>query len=681
MFLVVLLLACCAAATATPQCYAHGDETRIPGHVHDDRCVAYISFIKNFTGAAEACVTQFHADASLVKVLNQNDTSFLWNEKGGGGTGSAWIGLYDVNALWNWRWVVDDTPITSYAPWTTLEPSSEGRCVELWNTGDGEWNDRDCGVENPFFCEYAAYSCYGTIVWDDGACGSHGSCVREDVCVCSSCYQGSLCEEGPFCVDDCSGHGECVDCDVCACDGGSSYFGAACEEYIANAVGNADTRVIAVTFVGHPLDGDQVDIPCIDVSPDEDAFGSGAGCVFLRALSPELNYSESLHILLGKDPSILHKKTIVLRSLSDPGHNITLQLTWSSSSSSVTTMDFVVVAVSLACMFSVLCCGIFIVAAAVILCISVRNKKTELDGIGQIELAYLIGDDGAPIPEKIEAEIKINADLFCIDYDELSVTEKIGQGGGDAIVFKATWHSVTVAYKCFRTDVICKNFDAFKTFENEASLIMSIRHPYIIHVYGCTVKKPRVGLVMEYCDLGDLTRYVKERDDNGEYPLVERMNLLAKVAEAIACIHRKNIIHRDIKPENVFMTKDLVPKLADFGLGRVACGSVEKTMRTGTAPYMAPEVVRGGSYDEKCDIFSFGITAFAVITGMFNPYGKNVENIELKVAQCSDFRPNLAYVNGGSREHELHCLLSQCWDDNPSTRPGAKTLVKLFKSW
>ena len=107
---------------------------------------------------------------------------------------------------------------------------------------------------------------------------------------------------------------------------------------------------------------------------------------------------------------------------------------------------------------------------------------------------------------------------------------------------------------------------------------------------------------------------------------------------AISYVHKAGVIHRDIKLENVMVdlqpTKgeptvaDIVCKLTDFGF---ACldtpGLEEPNISCGTPVYMAPEMVKGGSYDQKVDIWSLGCIVFAILTSQFPFNARNKQLI------------------------------------------------------
>jgi len=115
--------------------------------------------------------------------------------------------------------------------------------------------------------------------------------------------------------------------------------------------------------------------------------------------------------------------------------------------------------------------------------------------------------------------------------------------------------------------------------------------------------------------------------------------VVAQLAEALACCHRRGVVHRDVKPDNVLL--DLDPageapprvRLADFGsaawLGSGAgAGEGEGGARgrraeglVGTPHYVAPEVVAGGEYGEKVEVWSAGVVMYALLSGGALPFG------------------------------------------------------------
>lgn len=86
---------------------------------------------------------------------------------------------------------------------------------------------------------------------------------------------------------------------------------------------------------------------------------------------------------------------------------------------------------------------------------------------------------------------------------------------------------------------------------------------------------------------------------NEKIPAEKIFDFLTQICEALAYLHKKNIIHRDIKSQNIFITKDNVIRIGDFGLAKKIKKNVTRKSvltKVGTDCYMAPEVLRGDNY-------------------------------------------------------------------------------------
>lgn len=144
---------------------------------------------------------------------------------------------------------------------------------------------------------------------------------------------------------------------------------------------------------------------------------------------------------------------------------------------------------------------------------------------------------------------------------------------------------------------------------SEGEISVQLNHPNVVKTleFGMT-KNDEPYLVMEYIDGISLT-YLVEMQDERMRRL--RANMILQLGEAIEYIHSAGWIHRDICPRNVVVDKQGNAKLIDFGL------MVPNTPpfkapgnRTGTANYMAPELIKRQATDQRLDIFSFGVTCF-----------------------------------------------------------------------
>ena len=121
---------------------------------------------------------------------------------------------------------------------------------------------------------------------------------------------------------------------------------------------------------------------------------------------------------------------------------------------------------------------------------------------------------------------------------------------------------------------------------------------------------------MEYFDNGDLNTYIKVLKyikNNGQTIKHDELwNIFYQCMSGLLYLHSSNIAHRDIKPSNIFMSKNKMVKIGDFGVSALIKEKTElekfKTMKNsfvGTKEYLAPEIYLK-NYNEKVDIFSMG---------------------------------------------------------------------------
>ena len=136
-------------------------------------------------------------------------------------------------------------------------------------------------------------------------------------------------------------------------------------------------------------------------------------------------------------------------------------------------------------------------------------------------------------------------------------------------------------------------------------------------------------------------------------PPQEVLSIGDQLLETLAAAHQKGVVHRDIKPENVFLTRDGVVKVLDFGIARLHELKGPKTSTQtgntmGTPAFMAPEQARGKweDVDERTDLWAVGATMFTLLTGNHVHEGETVnETLALAVTNharsLKERRPDL----------------------------------------
>jgi serine/threonine protein kinase len=144
---------------------------------------------------------------------------------------------------------------------------------------------------------------------------------------------------------------------------------------------------------------------------------------------------------------------------------------------------------------------------------------------------------------------------------------------------------------------------------SEGEIAVSLQHPNIAKTieFGTTTTDEQY-LVMEFVDGLSLSYLV---DTQNEQMKDNCLNYIIQLGEAIDYLHKQNWIHRDLCPRNVMVDSDNTIKLIDFGLVVPNTPDFQKPgNRTGTANYMAPELIKRQKTDQRIDIFSFSVTAY-----------------------------------------------------------------------
>jgi serine/threonine protein kinase len=100
----------------------------------------------------------------------------------------------------------------------------------------------------------------------------------------------------------------------------------------------------------------------------------------------------------------------------------------------------------------------------------------------------------------------------------------------------------------------------------------------------------------------------------GPLKLSQVLKVGLEVSRGMDYLHQRKIIHRDLKAANLLLDENKTVKIADFGVARIIECNGHMTAETGTYRWMAPEVIEHKPYDEKADVFSFGIVLWEVLT-------------------------------------------------------------------
>ncbi|WP_296558183.1 Stk1 family PASTA domain-containing Ser/Thr kinase [uncultured Acetobacterium sp.] len=238
------------------------------------------------------------------------------------------------------------------------------------------------------------------------------------------------------------------------------------------------------------------------------------------------------------------------------------------------------------------------------------------------------------------------------------IVELIGRGGM-AYVYKARDLKLNryVAVKVLREEYT-ENEQFIKKFDRESQAVACLSHPNIVGVYDVGVQDNIYYIIMEYVDGITLKQYLMRK---GRLEYTEATRFVMDISNALRCAHENKIIHRDIKPHNILLTRDLVPKVADFGIARaITSSTVTMTNQTmGSVHYISPEQAKGGFVDERSDLYSLGILYYELLTGKLPFDEENTVTIAIKHIQEEIVPPKLLEPKIPERVNQIVVKLTQ----------------------
>lgn len=265
-----------------------------------------------------------------------------------------------------------------------------------------------------------------------------------------------------------------------------------------------------------------------------------------------------------------------------------------------------------------------------------------------------------------EAVVPENLFVQEIDFREIEKFQVVGRGSYGT-VRKGKWRNIDVAVKIIETE------QEKIAFIVEVKQLSRVDHANIVKLYGACTKTP-VCLVMEYAEGGSLYTVLHCMKEV-KYTAAHALSWLLQTANGVAYLHNmkpKPLIHRDLKPPNLLLVNNgTVLKICDFG---TACfAHTIMTNSKGSAAWMAPEVFEGSQYSEKCDVFSWGIILWEVLTRKKPFYnGEGASNFSIMWAIYNGRRPPLIQ---GCPKH-IESLLTRCWSKSSAARPSMTTIQR-----
>ncbi|XP_050097505.1 testis-specific serine/threonine-protein kinase 3-like [Anopheles aquasalis] len=227
-------------------------------------------------------------------------------------------------------------------------------------------------------------------------------------------------------------------------------------------------------------------------------------------------------------------------------------------------------------------------------------------------------------------------------------------------------HSEMLACKVIDTKKCSEKFRK-RFLPRELTVLLHVRHPYIVHIQAIVKCRSKVCIFMRYAEMGDLLSFLVNHG-----PLHEpQMRIWCRqLALAIQYLHTSGIAHRDLKCENVLLSANFNVKLTDFGFARYVTEQPNQGVQMsstfcGSFDYSAPELLKGQPYNPKAsDVWALGVLLYILFNKCVPFKGKTRQVYQQQMARDWKFRSRVS----NTLSPEVKSLIRNLLEPNPLVR-------------
>ena len=205
-------------------------------------------------------------------------------------------------------------------------------------------------------------------------------------------------------------------------------------------------------------------------------------------------------------------------------------------------------------------------------------------------------------------------------------------------------------------------------FAREVNALAMCESPFFAPIVGYTVDQ-KFSLAVQIFSEDTLAKYIC---GNKKPDPTYLTTVVLALASGMRLLHKNGIVHRNLKPGNIWLDDEMMPRITDLWYSRPLSDTKLMTRRIGTLSVMAPELALDHVYDEKVDVYSFGMLLYFICERKMPFQGMSSQEIVDGVTE-GDVRPEFERT-----PNEIRGLICACWDREPRKRPSFAQICNVI---
>ena len=233
------------------------------------------------------------------------------------------------------------------------------------------------------------------------------------------------------------------------------------------------------------------------------------------------------------------------------------------------------------------------------------------------------------------------------------------------------------SHKVYACKIIQKDLLIGTTLHNimrEVSIVREVDHENLLAMHDLLETEEFVCIVFPFMEGGELFEKIINRK---RFTEADAREVLIQILRGLDYLHSHGICHRDIKPENILCSGEedhFRVVISGFELAKCFGRGELMTTSCGTYYYAAPEVfTHSGPYSEACDMWSFGVVAYVLLTGCFPFFCHSLSHLPYTICNCSYNKERLEKCGASQAARDF---IDRLLCKDPKKRPSASELLR-----